>query len=124
MMVQRLFAVLLVMMVILAGCKDGSGKPKESVQPPVSVKNVKEDVVEEKPFISIDPEGEKIVWNKDAVEMVRIPGIFKVVPSRTEPAVYDKFGDLVKAETVIPAKKVKVGDAFFMDVAVHRTKSF
>ena len=47
--------------------------------------------------------------------MVRIPEEFEVVPSRTEPTVYDKFGDLIKAETVIPAKKVKVGDTFFMD---------
>ena len=57
----------------------------------------------------------KIIWKKDGAKMVRIPEEFEVVPSRTEPPVYDKFGDLVKAETVIPAKKVKVGDAFFMD---------
>lgn len=48
--------------------------------------------------------------------MVRIPEKFEVVvPSWTEPAVYDEFGDLIEAETVIPEKMAKVGDAFFMD---------
>jgi len=45
--------------------------------------------------------------------MVRIPEIFEVVvPSRTEPAVYDEFGDLIKAETIIPEKMAKVGMPF------------
>ena len=58
----------------------------------------------------------KITWKKDGAKMVRIPEKFEVVvPSWTEPAVYDEFGDLIKAETVIPEKMVKVGDAFFMD---------
>ena len=57
-----------------------------------------------------------IIWKKDGAKMVRIPEIFEVVPSRTEPTVYDKFGDLVKAETVISEKKGKVlFGAFYMD---------
>ncbi|HIO39252.1 MAG TPA: hypothetical protein EYN27_09935, partial [Rhodospirillales bacterium] len=35
----------------------------------------------------------KITWKKDGAKMVRIPEKFEVVPSRTEPAVYDEFGD-------------------------------
>ena len=58
----------------------------------------------------------QIIWQKDGVKMVRIPEAFEVVvPSWTEPAVYDEFGDLIEAETVIPEKMAKVGDAFFMD---------
>jgi len=57
-----------------------------------------------------------IIWKKDGAKMVWIPEEFEVVvPSWTKPAVYDEFGDLVEAETVIPEKMVKVGDAFFMD---------
>jgi formylglycine-generating enzyme required for sulfatase activity len=58
----------------------------------------------------------QIIWQKDGAKMVRIPEKFEVVvPSWTEPAVYDEFGDLIEAETVIPEKMAKVGDAFFMD---------
>ena len=69
----------------------------------------------------------KIIWKKDRAKMVRIPEEFEVVPSQTEPAVYDEFGDLIKAETVIPEKMVKVRDAFFMDateVTVGQFKKF
>jgi len=126
MMVQRSI-ILLLLVVVLAGCKDESRKPKENVQPPGLIENVKEDITEEKPFVSIDSEGGKIVWNKDAAEMVRIPEVFEIIPSRTEPAVYDEFDNLIKAETVIPEKMVKVGDAFFMDtteVTVGQFKKF
>jgi len=59
----------------------------------------------------------KIVWKKDKTKMVLIPfEAFEVVASKTVPAVYDEVGDLVKEETVIPEKKVQVGDNFFMDV--------
>ena len=126
MMVQRSI-ILLLLVVVLAGCKDESRKPKENIQPPGLIENVKEDITEEKPFVSIDSEGGKIVWNKDAAEMVRIPEVFEIIPSRTEPAVYDEFDNLIKAETVIPEKMVKVGDAFFMDtteVTVGQFKKF
>jgi len=126
MMVQRSI-ILLLLVVVLAGCKDESRKPKENVQPPGLIENVKEDITEEKPFVSIDSEGGKIVWNKDAAEMVRIPEVFEIIPSRTEPAAYDEFGNLIKAETLIPEKMVKVGDAFFMDtteVTVGQFKKF
>jgi len=80
----------------------------------VRAKDVKEVVVkstEELKGIKV----KTIIWKKDGAKMVWIPEKFEVVPSRTEPAVYDEFGDLIKAETVIPEKMVKVGDAFFMD---------
>ena len=69
----------------------------------------------------------KITWKKDGAKMVRIPEKFVFVPSKTEPAVYDDFGDLIKAETVIPEGMVKVGNAFFMDtceVTVGQFKKF
>ena len=81
----------------------------------VRVEDVKEVVVKSaKELKSI--KSNQIIWQKDGAKMVRIPEKFEVVvPSRAEPAVYDEFGDLVEAETVIPEKMVKVGDAFFMD---------
>jgi formylglycine-generating enzyme required for sulfatase activity len=113
MMVQRFIAMLLV--VIMVGCgKDESRKPKENVKPPVLVEDVKEVVVANAQELK-GIKATTIIWKKDGAKMVRIPEIFEVVPSRTEPTVYDKFGDLVKAETVIPAKKVRVRDTFFMD---------
>ena len=60
--------------------------------------------------------GKKIIWKKDGAKMVLIPEEFEVIPAETVPAVYDEFGDVVKVETIIPEKKVQVGDAFFMDV--------
>ena len=43
----------------------------------------------------------KVIWKTDEAEMVLIP--YKVViPEKTEPAVYDEFGDLVSAEIVVP----------------------
>ena len=80
----------------------------------VRAEDVKEVVVKNaKELKSI--KSNQIIWQKDGVKMVRIPEKFEVVPSRTEPAVYDKFGDLIEAETVIPGEMVKVEDAFFMD---------
>ena len=98
-MVQRLLAVLLV--VALVGSVYAGDAKEVVVSNAEELKGIK---------------ATTIIWKKDGAKMVRIPEIFEiVVPSRTEPPVYDKFGDLVKAETVIPAKKVKVRDAFFMD---------
>ena len=81
----------------------------------VRAEDVKEVVVKSaKELKSI--KSNQIIWQKDGVKMVRIPEKFEVVvPSWTEPAVYDEFGDLVEAETVIPGEMVKVEDAFFMD---------
>ena len=81
----------------------------------VRAEDVKEVVVKSaKELKSI--KSNQIIWQKDGVKMVRIPEKFEVVvPSWTEPAVYDEFGDLIEAETVIPEKMAKVGDAFFMD---------
>ena len=81
----------------------------------VCAEDVKEVVVKSaKELKSI--KSNQIIWQKDGVKMVRIPEKFEVVvPSWTEPAVYDEFGDLIEAETVIPEKMAKVGDAFFMD---------
>ena len=81
----------------------------------VRAEDVKEVVVKSaKELKSI--KAKKITWKRDGAKMVRIPEKFEVVvPSWTEPAVYDEFGDLVEAETVIPGEMVKVEDAFFMD---------
>ena len=100
-MVQRFVVVLLVMFVVLVGLVRAEDAKEVVVASAKELKGIK---------------ATTIIWKKDGAKMVRIPEIFEiVVPSRTEPPVYDKFGDLVKAETVIPAKKVKVRDAFFMD---------
>ena len=92
----------------------------------VRVEDVKEVVVKSaKELKSI--KSNQIIWQKDGAKMVRIPENFEVVPSQTEPIVYDEFGDLIKAETVIPEKMVKVRDAFFMDateVTVVQYKKF
>ena len=100
MMVQRLVILLLVMVALVGSVR--AEDVKEAVVASVEgLKGIK---------------AKKITWKKDGAKMVRIPyEKFEVVPSRTEPAVYDEFGDLIKAETVIPEKMVKVGDAFFMD---------
>ena len=101
MMIRRLVVVMLMTIVLVdVVCAEDV---KEVV-----VKNAKE-------LKSI--KSNQIIWQKDGVKMVRIPEKFEVVvPSWTEPAVYDEFGDLIEAETVIPEKMAKVGDAFFMDV--------
>ena len=92
----------------------------------VRVEDVKEVVVKSaKELKSI--KSNQIIWQKDGAKMVRIPEKFEVVPSQTEPIVYDEFGDLIEAETVIPEKMAKVGDAFFMDafeVTVGQFKKF
>ncbi len=100
MMIRRLVVVMLMTIVLVdVVCAEDV---KEVV-----VKNAKE-------LKSI--KSNQIIWQKDGVKMVRIPEKFEVVvPSWTEPAVYDEFGDLIEAETVIPEKMAKVGDAFFMD---------
>jgi len=99
-MVQRLVILLLVMVALVGS---------------VRAEDVKEVVVASVEGLK-GIKAKKITWKKDGPKMVRIPyEKFEVVPSRTEPAVYDEFGGLIKAETVIPEKMVKVGDAFFMD---------
>jgi len=108
--------VLLLVMFVFVGCggdEPKKVKPKEDTKE-VVVANAQELVVANAQELK-GIKATTIIWKKDGAKMVRIPEIFKVVPSRTEPIVYDKFGDLIKAETVIPAKKVKVRDAFFMD---------
>ena len=96
---SRILAVLL--MVIVAGS--------------VRVEDAKEVVVANAKELK-GIKAKKITWKRDGAKMVRIPEKFEVVvPSWTEPAVYDEFGDLVEAETVIPGEMVKVEDAFFMD---------
>ena len=112
MMIRRLVVVMLMTIVLVdVVCAEDV---KEVV-----VKNAKE-------LKSI--KSNQIIWQKDGVKMVRIPEKFAVVvPSWTEPAVYDEFGDLIEAETVIPEKMAKVGDAFFMDafeVTVGQFKKF
>ena len=69
----------------------------------------------------------KIIWKKDGAKMVRIPERWDVVPTKVIAATYDKFGDLITAETMIPEKTVKVFDAFYMDayeVTVGQFKKF
>ncbi len=71
--------------------------------------------------------GKKIIWKKDEAKMMLIPEEFEIVSAETVPAVYDEFGDLVKAETIISEKKVKIGNSFFMDiheVSVGQFKNF
>jgi len=66
----------------------------------------------------------KITWRKDGAKMVWIP-YEKIMPAKTEPAVYNKFGELVKAETTIPVKKISL--LFYMDtyeVTVGQFKKF
>ena len=100
MMIRRLVVVMLMTIVLVDVVRAEDVKE-------VVVKNAKE-------LKSI--KSNQIIWQKDGVKMVRIPEKFEVaVPSWTEPAVYDEFGDLIEAETVIPEKMAKVGDAFFMD---------
>ena len=52
---------------------------------------------------------------KDRTLMVRIPEKWSVVPAEVVAATYDKFGDLIMAETIIPERKIQVSDAFYMD---------
>ncbi len=59
--------------------------------------------------------------------MMLIPEEFEIVPPKTVPAVYEEFGDLVKAVTIIPEKKFQIGNSFFMDayeVTVGQFKTF
>ena len=57
----------------------------------------------------------KITWKKDRTMMVRIPEKWGVVPAEAVAATYDKFGDLIMAETIIPERKIQVSDTFYMD---------
>ena len=69
----------------------------------------------------------KITWKKDGAKMVRIPEGWDAVPAKVIAATYDKFGNLITAETMIPEKTVKVFDAFYMDayeVTVGQFKKF
>ena len=98
--IQR-FIVVLLIMVVFAGSVCAADAKGVVVASTKELKGIK---------------AKTIIWKKDGAEMVRIPEKFEVVvPSWTEPAVYDEFGDLVEAETVIPGEMVKVEDAFFMD---------
>jgi formylglycine-generating enzyme required for sulfatase activity len=98
--IQR-FIVVLLIMVVFAGSVCAADAKGVVVASAKELKGIK---------------AKTIIWKKDGAEMVRIPEKFEVVvPSWTEPAVYDEFGDLVEAETVIPGEMVKVEDAFFMD---------
>ena len=98
--IQR-FIVVLLIMVVFAGSVCAADAKGVVVASAKKLKGIK---------------AKTIIWKKDGAEMVRIPEKFEVVvPSWTEPAVYDEFGDLVEAETVIPGEMVKVEDAFFMD---------
>ena len=66
----------------------------------------------------------KVIWKTDEAEMVLIP--YKVViPGKTEPAVYDEFGDLVNAEIVVPEQINSL--PFYMDayeVTIGQFKKF
>ena len=67
----------------------------------------------------------KVIWKKDGAKMVRVPYEIVITPAKNEPAVYDEFGDLVKAETIIP-EEIK-SSLFYMDayeVTVGQFKKF
>jgi len=66
----------------------------------------------------------KIIWKKDGAKMVRIPYV-GLTPAKNELAVYDEFGNLVKAETIVP--KERKSWPFYMDayeVTVGQFKKF
>ena len=67
----------------------------------------------------------KVIWKKNGAKMVRVPYEVVITPAKNEPAVYDEFGDLVKAETIIP-EEIK-SSLFYMDayeVTVGQFKKF
>ena len=106
---------MLVLLVFSAGCQDQpkvEQKPQPSVAEPPKGKNVPP----EKPFTTDDPDMKEVIWKRDGAKMVWIPEMWGVVPAKVIAATYDKFGDLITAETMIPEKTVKVFDAFYMDV--------
>ncbi len=117
---------MLVLLVFSAGCQDQpkvEQKPQPSVAEPPKGKNVPP----EKPFTTDDPDMKEVIWKKDRAKMVWIPEMWGVVPAKVIAATYDKFGDLITAETMIPEKTVKVFDAFYMDayeVTVGQFKKF
>ena len=107
--------MLLILLAFLGGCQDQpkvEQKPQPSVAEPPKGKNVPP----EKPFTTDDPDMKEVIWKKDGAKMVWIPEMWGVVPAKVIAATYDKFGDLITAETMIPEKTVKVFDAFYMDV--------
>ncbi len=66
----------------------------------------------------------KIIWKEDGAKMVRIPYV-GLTPAKNELAVYDEFGNLVKAETIVP--KERKSWPFYMDayeVTVGQFKKF
>ncbi|MDP7089662.1 MAG: hypothetical protein QGG20_07975, partial [Dehalococcoidia bacterium] len=103
---------MLVLLVFSAGCQDQpkvEQKPQPSVAEPPKGKNVPP----EKPFTTDDPDMKEVIWKRDGAKMVWIPEMWGVVPAKVIAATYDKFGDLITAETMIPEKTVKVFDAFY-----------
>ena len=114
-MMRKISWMLLALLVFSAGCQDQpkvEQKPQPSVAEPPKGKNVPP----EKPFTTDDPDMKEVIWKKDGAKMVWIPEMWGVVPAKVIAATYDKFGDLITAETMIPEKTVKVFDAFYMDV--------
>ena len=106
-MIRKFSWMLLVFLLSLGACQD---KPK--VQELSTVEQKPEAIVDDKPFTTDDPDMKEIIWKKDGTKMVRIP--YEVVTStKTEPAVYNEFGDLVKAETVVAEKRSSL--PFYMD---------
>ena len=106
-MIRKFSWMLLVFLLSLGACQD---KPK--VQELSTIEQKPEAIVDDKPFTTDDPDMKEIIWKKDGTKMVRIP--YEVVTStKTEPAVYNEFGDLVKAETVVAEKRSSL--PFYMD---------
>ena len=67
----------------------------------------------------------KVIWKKNGAKMVRVPYEVVITPAKNEPAVYDEFGDLVKAETIVPEERKSL--PFYMDayeVTVGQFKKF
>ena len=106
-MIRKFSWMLLVFLLSLGACQD---EPK--VQELSTIEQKPEAIVDDKPFTTDDPDMKEIIWKKDGTKMVRIP--YEVVTStKTEPAVYNEFGDLVKAETVVAEKRSSL--PFYMD---------
>ena len=106
-MIRKFSWMLLVFLLSLGACQD---KPK--VQELSSIEQKPEAIVDDMRFTTDDPDMKEIIWKKDGTKMVRIP--YEVVTStKTEPAVYNEFGDLVKAETVVAEKRSSL--PFYMD---------
>ena len=105
------------LLVLLGACQDQPEFPKWNIQEPSDVEQKSEPVAaqlsEEEVVVGSAKElktvsAKKIIWKKDGAEMVLIPEAFEVIPAETVPAVYDGFGDMVKAEAIIPEKKIRL----------------